>query len=97
MATNLTIFLAIAVLGSVAANLLHWRGRTDERFFYAPQPGWLRFVSIVWTVATGVSAVLFLLGFIPALAFLGVGMGFAIAHELYSIGRRHSQRAIPGT
>ena len=92
MAMNLTIFLAIAVLGSTVVNLLHWRGRSDERFFYHPQSGWLRFAFNVWAVATIVSAVLFLLGLIPALAFVGVGMGLAIAQELYSIGRRHSQR-----
>ena len=90
---NIPMILAIAVLGSVAANALHWRGRKDERFLYHPQSGWLRFTFVAWTIATVVTAVLFLAGVIPVPAFLGVALGLTIGHELYSIARRQHQRA----
>ena len=56
---NIPTILAIAVLGSVAANALHWRGRRGERFLYQPQSGWLRFIFAAWTIATVVTAILF--------------------------------------
>ena len=90
---NIPTILAIAVLGSVAANALHWRGRRGERFLYQPQSGWLRFIFAAWTIATVVTAILFLAGVIPVPAFLGFALGLTVGHELYSIARRQQQRA----
>ena len=90
---NIPTILAIAVLGSAAANALHWRGRRDERFLYHPQAGWFQIVFTAWTVATIAAAVLFLAGFIPVPLFLAVGLGLTIVHELYSLARRHRQRS----
>ena len=81
-----------AEIGSLAVNAIHLRGRKDERFLYHPQSGWLRFFFVAWTAATIVAAVLFLAGFIPVPAFLGVALGLTVAHELYSIARRQQQR-----
>lgn len=77
----------------MVANALHWRGRSGERFFYYPQSGWLRLLFAAWTIATVVTAILFLTGVIPVPAFLGVALGLTIGHELYSIARRQHQRA----
>jgi hypothetical protein len=90
---NIPTILAIAVLGSVAANLIHWRWRKDEHFNYQPQSAFLRFLFLAWTIATVVASVLFLVGTIPAPAFLGIAFGLTIAHELYSIARRQTHRA----
>jgi len=89
---NIPTILAVALLGSVAINALHWGGRNGERFLYHPQSGWLRFLFAAWTIATVVTAILFLASAIPLPAFLGVALGMAIAHELYSIARRQHQR-----
>ena len=89
---NIPTILTIALLGSVAANFLHWRGRSNERFLYYPQSGSLRFVMVV---ALFVATVSFMAGFISELAFLGVTFGMTITHELYSIARRQYQRARP--
>jgi hypothetical protein len=90
---NIITILAIAVFGCLAANFIHWGGRNGERFFYQPQSGWLRFILMAWLVASLAAAVLFILGRIPGPAFIGIGMGLTIAHEFYSIARRHRQRA----
>ena len=90
---NLPTILAIAVLASVAANALHWRGRSGERFLYYPQSGRLRLIFAAWTIGAVVMAILSLAGFIPSPAFLGVALGLTIGHELYSIARRQHQRA----
>ena len=92
---NIPTILAIAVLGSVAANALHWRGRRDEQFLYHPQSGWLRFIFRVWTIATVVVAVLFLAGVIRGPAFIGIALGLTIGHQFYSIARRQQQRVSP--
>ncbi len=90
---NIPNILAVAFLGSVAANLIHWRGRKGEQFLYLPQSGFLRSLFLAWTYATIAASVLFLAGTISAVIFIGVGVGLAIAHELYSVVRRHQQRA----
>lgn len=90
---SISVFLAIAVLLSAAANLLHWRGRSDERFLYDPESGWLRFVLRAWTVLSIVASLLFLLGLISLPAFLGFSFGLSVALELYCIVRRQRQRA----
>jgi hypothetical protein len=89
---NIPTILAFAVLGSLVANALHWRGRKNERFLYHPATGWLRILFNFWTVATVIVAGLFLASEIPAPTFLGVALGMTIAHELYSIARRQHQR-----
>ena len=89
---NIPTILAIAVLSSVTANLIHWRGRKDEHFIYQPQSGFLRFLFLTWTVATVAASILFLAGTIPVPLFLGVALGLTIAHELYSIAWRQIQR-----
>jgi hypothetical protein len=90
---NITLFFAIAVLGSVAANLIHWSGRNGERFFYQPQSGWLRSIFLAWSIACVAAAVLGLFGRISGPAFMGIMTGFAIAQELHSIARRQGRRA----
>jgi len=90
---NIPTILTVAVLGSVAVNALHWRGRSDERFLYQPQCGWLRFIFATWTIATVVTAIPFLASAILSPALLSVALGMAIAHELYSIAQRQHQRA----
>jgi hypothetical protein len=90
---NITIFFAIAVLGCVTANLIHWDGRNEERVIYQPHSGWLRFMLVAWSIASIAAAVLFLFGRISMPAFIGIAMGLTFAHELYSIARRQRQRA----
>ena len=92
---NIPTILVIAVLSSIAANALHWRGRSGERFSYYPQSGLLRHVFTVWTVTTLLAAILFLARILPLLAFVGVVTGMTVARELYSIARRHQQRVSP--
>jgi hypothetical protein len=84
--------LTIAVLGVGMLNFLHWRGPGEERFLYFPQTGWLRFIFAAWIIATFVTAILFLTGVISVLPFLSLTLGLSIAHVLYSIVRRRSQR-----
>jgi CHASE2 domain-containing sensor protein len=85
-------FLAIGFLGSLAANVLHWRGRSGERLLYLPAAGLLRLFFASWMIASPVTAIMFLLDVIPMLTFLGVSNSFCIAHQLYSIVRRHQDR-----
>ena len=82
---NITFLMAIAVLGTTGANFLHWLSRKDTRLLYAPKSGWLRFAVIAMAVGSGLCALLFLAGIIPALAFLVPVLGLSLAHELYSI------------
>ena len=86
---NVTSFMAIAVLAISGANVLHWLSRKDSRLLYTPKSGWLRFALIAMTVGSGLCAVLFLSGMIPALAFLALVFGLSFAHELYSIWSRY--------
>jgi len=85
---NVTFFMAVAVLGITGANSLHWISRKDSRFLYSPKSGWLRLALIVMAVGSGLCAVLFLSGMIPALGFLALGFGLSFTHELYSIWSR---------
>ena len=85
---NIPTVLAIAVLGSLAANALHWRGRSGERFLYYPQSGLLQFVFAAWIIATVVTSILFLARVIPLFAFLSVAVGVTAAPQLCSIARR---------
>jgi hypothetical protein len=87
----ITVF-AIAVFGCLAANFIHWGGRNGERFFYQPQSGWLRIALLAWNVATLAAGALFLCGVVSASTFLSMAMGWVMAGELYSIGRRRRLR-----
>jgi hypothetical protein len=90
---NVTLFMAIAVLGSAGLNFLHWLSRKDSRLLYTPKSGWSRIGLIALSVGSGLCAVLFLAGRIPGLAFLAFAFGLSFAHELYSIWRRHRQHS----
>jgi flagellar biosynthesis component FlhA len=84
--------MATLVLVSFAANLIHWRGRKDERFFHYPQSRWLRLLFNSAAVAVIATAVLFLFHVIPALPFLIAGFVLTLAQQFYSIAHRRAQR-----
>ena len=92
---DIPTLLSVAVLGSIIANLINWRRRDGELFGYQPRPGFPRILFLSWTVAVGIASGLLLLRVIPASVFLGITLGFTIAHEWYSIIRRQAQRARP--
>lgn len=92
MDTSFMTCMATLVLVSFAANLIHWRGRKDERFLYYPQTRWLRILFNSAAVAATVMAVLFLLHAVPALPFLIVGLVLPLAQQIYSIAHRRAQR-----
>jgi hypothetical protein len=90
--TFVTILLVVLCLGSAAVNFLHWRGRASERFVYFPTAGILRAANWAWIIASIVSALLFLLNVLPAVAFLAIGISWNVAAEFYSIWYRQAQR-----
>lgn len=89
---NIMMVLAILVLCSGAANLLHWLGRASEKIFYYPTSGWLRAVFNIWMLATYALSFLFLAGFVQDNAFLYVLIGMPIATAIYSIWIRQAQQ-----
>jgi len=92
---DIRTFLLIGVLSSVAANLIHWHGRKDERFIYLPRTRFLRSLFFGWTIAMLAAAGSYLAGALSAPVFLGVALGLTIAQALYSIARRETQRSRP--
>ena len=90
--TFLTLLLVVLCLGSAGVNFLHWRRRTDERFFYFPRAGVLRAANWVWLIASAVAALLTLAGFLSGIAFLGICLSWNIAAEFYSLWYRQVQR-----
>lgn len=89
---NIELILAGMVLGSIAVNILHWRGHGAGRLLHFPATGPLRALFIVWSIASGVVAALFLASVIPALAFFAVCVCLCIAEQAYSVWSRRRLR-----
>lgn len=58
---------AVPSLVSVAANILHWRGRNGKQFLYLPQSGLIRPVLAIWTFATIGTGILHVANVIPTM------------------------------
>jgi hypothetical protein len=91
---NFTNILATAVLASMAANSLHWYCLGNGEIQHYLSPGWLRLLFTSWTIVTGCAAVGFLLGSVPAVAFLSIGVGLTVAQQMYSIARRQGAKVV---
>lgn len=84
--------LALAFLISIIVNAIHWWLCRAGQLFCFPNAGWPLFVWALWLVAASVLAVVFLAGACRAAMFLMVGVSFAIASQVYSIGVRYARR-----
>ena len=89
---SIAAYWSIAVLGSVFANVVHWRGGKAGPFIFHPEHIALQVVYYAWCSATVTISVLFLLYCIPAGVFIVTSMSMCIAQMLYSIACRQQAR-----
>ena len=79
-------------LVAFVANLLHWRFRKEENWFYFPQRGWAGVVNVGCFIAIGFLGVAVLTGRMPESLIRPVVNSFLAAASLYSIWLRQTQR-----
>ena len=89
---NMNVLLAVAVLGSFAANVAHWRIGRSGPFLSFPSAGWSRLAWAVISAAIVVLSILVLLGLAGETTILPVTMGLTAFYECYSIWVRHGLR-----
>ena len=85
--------LAVLVIVSGAANLIHWRCSPGARFLVAPKSSWLRGTLAALLVATVALALGTLVRWLPGVVGGVVGMVFGVTLQAVSICSRHARRA----
>jgi hypothetical protein len=85
--------LAMAVLGSFAANVAHWGVGRNGPFLCFPRAGWRRLALAAISAAVVVLSILELLGLALETTILPVTMGLIAYYECYSIWVRHGLKA----
>ena len=86
------INLALCGLFLIALNLLHWRFRRTEKFFYFPTAGIPAKLYAALMVALFVTSVLFLAGIAPGILFTYIMYAYFAITQLYSIKTRNRIR-----
>jgi hypothetical protein len=89
---NMNVLLAVAVLGSFAANVAHWGIGRRRPFLCFPRAGWSRLAWAAISTAIIVLSVLVLLGLAGETTIVPVTMGLTAFYECYSIWVRHGLR-----
>lgn len=79
-------------LVAFVANLLHWRFRKEENWFYFPQRGWAGMVNVGCFIAICFLGVAVLTGRMPEQLIRPIVNSFLAAASLYSIWLRQTQR-----
>ncbi len=84
--------IMLSFLTAFVANLVHWSGRSQERWVYHPAHGWLSNALAICGFAAGVATLLWLFRVIPLQIAGFFGLLYMTTVQAYSLWFRRRER-----